>query len=597
MMRAKHGRQSRRRWAWLVAGAAAGMVAACGATDESPDDGSGGSRATTSTGGAGSGGEISGPSVTIGVGGGSLCDTSCSTDLQRVIDCNGQVVVECPEDQGCGEAGTCVPACDAASDNASTFGCDFYSVTPAVISESRGSCFAVMVANTWKGAINVSAEYAGQTIDATQYLYRPVGQGAGLTYQPTNGTLQPGELGILFLSKYESGDIFQVDCPVPQALEMSTQIQDTGRGQAFRITTDRPIVAYDVYPWGGASSFVTSATLLLPTPTWGTNFVSADAWDAQFGNPFTQVVASEDDTTITMVPPNAVVGGNGLPSIPANTAGTFTLNRGEVAQFVQPTRLAGSALQSDKPISVWGGATCMNIPAGVAACDAAHQQLLPVPTLGNEYAAVRYPSRGGDDSAPYTLVGMVDGTTLTYDPAPPPGAPATLQQGELQVFFTDQVFSVASQDGDHPFYMAAHMTGALTNPTQNGDPEYVNLVPPAQYLDFYLFATDPTYRFTSLVFVRQQAPDGTFKDVTLDCFGPLTGWQPMGTAGTYEYLQLPIVTNGAGVGGCNNGAHTASSEFPFGLTVWGYDNAASYGYPAGMAVETINQVVIPPIPK
>ena len=34
----------------------------------------------------------------------------------------------------------------AAAANASTFGCDFYSVTPAVIAESRGSCFAAMIA-------------------------------------------------------------------------------------------------------------------------------------------------------------------------------------------------------------------------------------------------------------------------------------------------------------------------------------------------------------------------------------------------------------------------------------------------------------------
>jgi len=567
---------------------------ACSASGDEDDRTRGGSP----SGSGGAGGESTGTLTTVGVGGGDPnCDTRCSTDLHSVVDCNGTVVTECPADQGCSAEGTCVSACQSASENASTFGCDFYSVTPAVIPESRGSCFAVMVANTWTSPITVSGEYGGQTIDGSQYLYVPVGQGSGLSYQQTNGILQPGELGIFFLSKYESGDIFQVDCPETQALEMSTQVDNTGLGQAFRITTDRPVVAYDVYPWGGASSYVTSATLLLPTPTWGTNFVSADAWNAMIGNPFTQVVAAEDDTTVTMVPSSAVQGGGGLPTISANTAGTFTLHRGQVAQFVQSERLAGSTLQSDKPISVWGGATCMNIPDGASFCDAAHQQLLPVQTLGNDYAAVRYPNRGGDDNAPYTMVGMVDGTTLSYDPAPPSGAPATLDQGDVQVFFTDRVFSVASQDEDHPFYMAAHMTGSSTNPSTIGDPDYVNLVPPAQYLDYYLFATDPTYSFTALVFVRQQAEDGTFKDVTLDCMGTLTDWQPVGTSGEYEYIQQLIVENGQGVGGCNNGAHTAQSEVPFGLTVWGYDQDASYGYPAGMSIETINQVVVPPIPK
>ena len=352
---------------------------------------------------------------------------------------------------------------------------------------------------------------------------------------------------------------------------MSTQVDTTGRGNAFQITTDRPIVAYDVYPWGGATSFVTSATLLVPTPTWGTNFVTSDGWSAEFGNPWTQIVAAEDNTTVTMVPTVAVQGGGGLSPIAANTPGIFTLNRGEVVQFVQPERLAGSALQSDKPISVWGGATCMNIPAGATFCDAAHQQLLPVQTQGAEYAVVRYPTRPGtgNDEAPVGIIGMVDGTTLTYDPAPPAGAPATLGRGQVAVFNTATPFTVRSQDGDHPFYAAAYMTGSSVG-GGIGDPEYVNLVPPAQYLDYYLFATDPTYRYTALVFVRQQDADGVFQDVNLDCMGALTGWQPLGAEGKYEYIQLIMVDNGAPQNGCNNGAHIADSPVPFGLTVWGY---------------------------
>ncbi|MCA9621939.1 MAG: IgGFc-binding protein [Myxococcales bacterium] len=580
-------------WLGLILGTSIVAAAACsaGSNTQLDDDGSGAGKTN------GAGGGDGGTSFTTGNGGGSTCDLSCSTDLHSVIDCDGNLVTQCPDDQGCGESGQCVPACDSAAQNASTFGCDFYSVTPAVIAESRGSCFAVMVANTWTSPITVQATYGGQTINTANYLYVPQGQGNGLTYQPTNGTLQAGQLGIIFLSKYESGDIFQVDCPVAQALEMSTQVDNTGLGQAFQITTDRPIVAYDVYPWGGASSFVTSATLLLPTPTWGTNFVTVDAWEALNGNPWTQVVASQDNTTVTMVPVTNVQGGGGLNAMPANQPTSFTLNRGQVAQFLQTQRLAGSILQADKPVSVWGGASCMNIPNSAVACDAAHQQLLPVQTLGSIYAAVRYPPRGGgNDSAPFTIVGVVDGTNLTYDPAPPPGAPPTLAKGQVVIVDTDQKFVVSSQDEDHPFYMAAHMTGGSLA-GDLGDPEYTNLVPPPQFLDFYLFATDPTYRYTALVFVRQRGADGNFHEVNLDCLGTVSGWQPLGTAGAYEYAQVMLVDNGNPVNGCNNGAHTANSDLPFGLTVWGYDSYASYGYPAGMAVDTINTVVVPPIPQ
>jgi hypothetical protein len=158
---------------------------------------------------------------------------------------------------------------------------------------------------------------------------------------------------------------------------------------------------------------------------------------------------------------------------------------------------------------------------------------------------------------------------------------------------------VKSQDDSHPFYVSGHMTGWTTiasNPGNEGDAEYVNVIPPQQYLNHYLFLTDPTYSNTNLVFVRPKAMDGTFKDVTLDCVGTITGWQPLGTGGNYEYVRVDLVKNGAAVGTCNNGAHTADSTAPFGLTVWGWDDAVSYAYPAGMSTQPINTVVVPPVP-
>ncbi len=56
--------------------------------------------------------------------------------------------------------------------------------------------------------------------------------------------------------------------------------------------------------------------------------------------------------------------------------------------------------------------------------------------------------------------------------------------------------------------MSAHMTGCeQTNPALNdcrGDPEFVNVVLPDQYLAAYTFFTDPTYPETNLVLTREQ---------------------------------------------------------------------------------------------
>src|SRR5262249_18514157 len=151
-------------------------------------------------------------------------------------------------------------------------------------------------------------------------------------------------------------------------------------------------------------------------------------------------------------------------------------------------------------------------------------------------------------------------------------------------------FIVKSQDAQHPFYMGAYMTSAdwVMPDLGEGDPEWVNVIPPAQFLDSYVFFTDPTYSETSLNVIRKPDKNGMFADVTLDCAGVLGGWTALGP---YEWTRVDLVTGDfMGVNGCANGRHDMTSVLPFGVTVWGWGSAAStslntiyvsYGYPAG----------------
>ena len=120
---------------------------------------------------------------------------------------------------------------------------------------------------------------------------------------------------------------------------------------------------------------------------------------------------------------------------------------------------------------------------------------------------------------------------------------------------------------------------------------------PAQFLTSYVFFTDPTYPTTTLTFVRERTEKG-FLEVTLDCLDqPVAGWQPQGSSGTYESTTVDLVRAGSASGRCQNGPHAAKSTAPFGVTVWGVAEAASYGYPAGTNIAAINQVVVPPTPQ
>jgi hypothetical protein len=379
-------------------------------------------------------------------------------------------------------------------------------------------------------------------------------------------------------------------------------------------------VAYDIFPFGGGQSAVTSATLLVPTSAWDVNYIAVNPYEkdhaVSVAQNFLEIVATQPATTVTIRPVQPIAGGTWVQPAQTGKPTKYLLaNPGDYIQFTQDAQLTGSPILADKPVGVWGGATCLNIDVNTCCCDSAHQELFPVHTLGHEYVAARYRDRyGGEhESTPWRLVGAVAGTTLTYDPAAPAGAPSTLTEGQLAEFSTTDPFVVRSQDAQHPFYMSGHMTGALTlqgGSGARGDPEFVNVIPPAQYLSSYVFFTDPTYPETNLVVVRTKGPTG-FSDVGLDCVGNLEGWLPVGSSGMYEYARIDLSTgNFLGVNGCSTGRHEMHSALPFGVTVWGWGSEAtgglgqgdpgtyseyvSYAYPAGASAQAINTVVVPP---
>ncbi len=528
----------------------------------------------------------------------------CSGDLHSVLDCNNNVVTQCPPDQGCA-GGTCVPACDAANVNKSSVGCEYYAV-PATDFVGQ-TCFAAFVSNTWGSPVTVTVDRAGTPLNNIGYI--PAGTGKNITYTPlTNNSIPAGSVAIFFLSDDNA------TCPGNVGVKGGASTAGTALTDAFHISTNAPVVTATIFPYGGGSSAVTGATLLLPTSAWDTNYVTTAAWsETGYGYPWIAFVAQQDGTTVTIVPTANVVGGTNVAPATQNTPHTYNLNKGQYIRLQQPTDLSGSVLASNNPIGSWGGHGCTDIVA--AACDGMHQQIPPVKALGSEYVAERYRNRytnAPNETPPWRFVGAVDGTTLVYDP-PQSGAPTTLSRGQVVEWQAAGNYDVKSQDAQHPFFFGAHMTGCTTNPNWSsdplqcaGDPEFVNIVPPAQYLADYLFFTDPTYPETELVVVRQKASDNTFHDVTLDCAGVLTGWQPVGSGGNYQFTRADLVTgNFAKVGNCDNGRHEAKSDVPFGLTVWAwgsalstsfYSQAVSYAYPAGASVQPINTVVVPPVP-
>jgi hypothetical protein len=567
----------------------------------------------------------------------AYCDP---TDLGYVWKC-GAPVVQCSSLEQCEEregGAACVNPCVDSLGNDTSNGCEFYAVEMDTTPTAVGVCYAVFVVNQWKTGepAKIEVSHGATVLPIAQFARVPAGTGTGITYGPFDPAvgLATNQIAILFLSRDpgakndpdHADPRFLADCPpgVTPAIAADASLHGTGTGTAFHIKTNVPVVAYQMLPYGGGRARVTGSTLLVPTSAWDVNYIVADAYQAPTSftelraGPTTVIVASQDATHVTLKPTAPIFAGPGVSGANPGTSVTYTLDAGQYVQFTQRAELTGTAVQSDRPVAVIGGSTLMDIPLSNIRADSAEQMLPPVRALGSEYVAARYRSRSPvEESVPWRIVGVVDETQLTFDPAPPPGAPSAISAQQLAEFDSPGPFVVRSQDAQHPFYLASYMTGGEPFDNGTGEPEFVNVIPPAQFLPRYTFFTDPTYPETNLVVVRARDPEtGQMPDVTLDCAGTLTGWTAVGSAGTYEMTRVDLSTgNFQGVGGCNNGVHLIASSSPtgsFGVTVWGWGNDitfptdttadeenpqftrwVSYGYPAGANFKPLNTAVIP----
>ena len=570
------------------------------------------------------------------------CDAgpTCSDADPGFIYRCGVRVFQCSSLERCRE-GQCVNPCLDTLGQDTSNGCEFFAVQMDAVPEAEGVCFAVFVVNQWESGEPARIEVArsGTTLPIEQFTRIPVGTGQNITYAPYNAAqgLAKDQVAVMFLSRdpaaagdgNPSAPRRLAGCPagVTPAVVGDAAIHGTGRGRAFHIKTNVPVVAYQMLPFGAGRARVTGATLLLPTNVWEDNYVAVNAYAAPTlftaprAGPTLAIVSQEDGTVVRVRPTVAVVAGPGVQGTSANVATSYTLARGEYLQFTQPEELTGSAIQATRPVAVIGGSTLMDIPLSRVRADGAHQMLPPVRALGSEYVGVRYRGRRQPDGTlenepvPWRIVGVADGTQLTFTPALP-GAPTSVNARELREWNATGPFVVRSQDAAHPFYFAQYMTGGEPF-SGEGDPEFVNVIPPQQFLPRYTLFTDPTYPETELVLVRQRvATEGglAFPDVSLDCSGLVTGWQNIGA---YQTARVSLSTgNFQGVGGCDNGVHrlTASVQGApltgpaFGVTVWGWGSRltysgtneadpaftrwVSYGYPGGANITRLNNVIL-----
>ena len=379
---------------------------------------------------------------------------------------------------------------------------------------------------------------------------------------------------------------------------MSIAPATTGAGgTAYRIESDRPIVAYQFQPLDNTDPvFSNDASILLPTHVLGDDYsaltgdatlVATDAFSSSDTNTgaFVSVVATEDATTLSLFP---------TATLHPGTIENVMLDRGEVFTAISSERgapswgnLSGTRVVADAPVAVFGGSVATSEPSSSSACCADHveHQLLPLTAWGTAYLASPTPAAmgPGDDATVYRITAAFDGTTLEYDPAPPAGAPTSLDAFETVSFVTDAPFSVRAAQADQPFAVAQFLLsnnyfGGLLRP---GDPSMIVLPAAAQFQDRYDFLVPQGYAANFVTIVRPAAAA-----IELDGAPVTATFASLGTLQTqdYEYAHVPVP----------GGSHSITADAPIAIVVAGHASDVSYGYVGGSGVEAIGAPPPPP---
>ena len=456
--------------------------------------------------------------------------------LEPVETCDGVQGLSCDPD-----AGACVGAC--AGLGLSYIGCDYY---PTVLQQhdsyntAPGNEYAVAVANTSNQVATVTVTRGANNVTVAMVAANSV----QVIKLPWVNELTKGQGPSLTLAD-----------------------------GAYRLRSNRPVTVYQYNPLGATTT--NDASLLLPVNTWSGNYLVA-AWPVWSGYPgFYTVVAHQDNTKVTLKPSatgKSIKAGGGVA---ADGTGVVVLGEGDVLQVMasagDPT---GTIVDADKPVQVFGGHECTNVPLNVAACDHLEESMFPIETLSKEYVVVppvQVPNDKLSQGQVVRVIASEENTTLVFTPDQPVGKLLAKAGDYVEITSNVAQFLVKA---DKKVMVVQYMVGQ-SGGYGTSDPAMLVAVNPLQWRKNYLFfaATSWQANYVDILGPLNAA-------VTVDGVA-VAGWQQIG-ASNYQVAHVKL--NNAG-----NGTHSVTGDVGVGIGVYGVQNYGSYWYPGGLDLDVIPQ--------
>ena len=369
----------------------------------------------------------------------------------------------------------------------------------------------------------------GATANASVFLFGSNGQTA--TVSNLAGFSQDVVLGSDGFFNLSIANLYQ---------QSGTGIQNTG----FQVVSPNPIAGYFV----NRAGFSTDMTYLFDSAALGNNYVVASQGGGFGEGSQVMVHATQNNTAITLTPKLGA---------PINV----TLQAGETYKYAGgATDLTGSFVSSDKPVAVFGGHECAQVPVGTAYCDNLLEQMIPTSKLSTTYAltASQGSALAAGQSDLVRVIATADNTQVKVNDV----VVATLAAGDVHEFSLPSDTG-AKVEATAPVMVAQYLKGGQG---QNTDPAMA-LVPGSDtWLSSYRLATpsgtqDFVFDYASLVVNTTDLVSLLLDGVGVDTTSfTLIG----GTSYSRGNVTLP------------NGLFTLSASNPFLVMLGGGSNADSY---------------------
>ena len=535
--------------------------------------------------------------------------------------------------------GRCVVLCNDGSIENTNIGCEYYAVDldNAVTGAGQSAAsqqYAVVVSNPDRyhtARVRIEWNTAPQ----------------GMTPRPSmvaSAVIAPRDLEVFTLPARE------VDCSAPGTF-------NTGTGtclssQAYRITANIPVIAYQFNPLSNDQVFSNDASLLVPTNslsgdyialTWPQTIADTNNVETDFSEhlrSFMTIVGTAESTTVQVTPTARVIPGGPIP-MGADAGQPFTVRLGPFDVLNLETGgfnadLTGSTVTTDHPVAVFMGSEAWDVPTWTTLsersgyADHGEEQIYPRRTIASDYVVPHMPSRTAAVSAAGGQVAVVNepqwyrvmnaGTVPVHVVTTLPSDPTDLTAGNVEFDLmpsanrTLRGFTDFEVHADGPVAMATYTGGqdttGIPSSLPGGDPSFIMIPPIRQWRQDYVFLTPNKYAFDFVTIVARPNTtvilDGTplpfadcpryRADACVDRVG-----QPACPDPNYVVyrcqLSFPVIDQGAPAnmnlmpGHQQDGVHEITSddrEQGVMVIVSGFDRYVGYGYPGGTRLTTID---------